>query len=76
MLVGQAGRLGMLGVGVGIGGSLAAAQLARNVLFGIEPTDVVTFVGVPALLLGVAIAAAFFPARRATKISPMLAIRG
>ena len=76
MLVGHAGRLGLLGVGIGVAGALAAAQLARNVLFGIGPTDIVTFVGVPALLLAVALAAAFVPARRATKISPVQAIRG
>jgi predicted permease len=76
MLVGQAGRLGLIGVAIGIGGSLAAAQLARSALFGIEPTDILTFVGVPTLLLVIALAAAFVPALRATKISPVQAIRG
>jgi len=75
MLVGQAGRLGILGVGIGLAGGLAVAQISRRLLFGIEPTDVVTFVAVPALLLAVALLAAFIPARRATKISPVEAMR-
>ena len=75
MIVGQAGRLGAIGVAIGLAGGLALAQLARTLLFGVAPTDIVTFIAVPVLLLAVELAAALVPARRATKISPSQAMR-
>jgi ABC-type antimicrobial peptide transport system permease subunit len=75
MLVGYAGRLGAIGVAIGLLGGLALAQIARTLLFGVPPTDIITFVAVPLLLLAVAIAAALIPATRATKISPASAMR-
>jgi len=75
MMVGYAGRLGAAGVVIGLGAGLLAARLARSLLFGIQPTDVVTFVAVPVLLFAVALAAAAIPARRAARISPTEAMR-
>ncbi|HXT70368.1 MAG TPA: ABC transporter permease [Vicinamibacterales bacterium] len=75
MMIGHAARLGVTGLAIGTALSLILAQAAKSLLFGIQPTDVVTFVGVPLGLLMVALAAALVPARRATKISPVQAIR-
>ena len=76
MIVGHAVRLGLIGLAIGASASFVLAQAARNLLFGIGPTDPVTFVGVPAALMAVALVAAVIPALRATKISPVQAIRG
>jgi len=75
MMVGHAARLGVTGLAIGTTISLLLAQTAKSLLFGIQPTDAVTFVGVPIGLLVVAIGAALVPAWRATRISPMQAIR-
>src|SRR6185503_15078614 len=74
MMIGHAARLGVTGLAIGTALSLILAQAAKSLLFGIQPTAVVTFVGVPLGLLMVALAAALVPARRATKISPVQAI--
>ena len=75
MIVGHALRLGLAGLALGAAASLVLAQAARNQLFGIGPTDFVTFAGVPLGLLLVALIAAMVPAMRATRISPVQAIR-
>ena len=75
-LVLQSG-LKLVGVGVALGllGSLALARLLRSLLFAVSPIDPLTFVAVPALLLFAALLACWIPARRATKVDPMLALR-
>jgi putative ABC transport system permease protein len=76
MMVGHAVRLGLVGLAIGASASFVLAQAARNLLFGIGPTDPMTFIGVPAALMVVALVAALVPALRATRISPVQAIRG
>jgi putative ABC transport system permease protein len=64
-----------IGVVVGVVGALAATQLATSMLYGVAPRDPLTFVVVVALLVAVAFGAAWLPARRATRVDPIVALR-
>ncbi|MEP7384655.1 MAG: FtsX-like permease family protein, partial [Gemmatimonadota bacterium] len=64
------------GVVVGLALSAAAAKVLSGVLYGVNASDPLAFVVAPAVLLVVAILAAWIPARRVTRINPVLAIRG
>jgi putative ABC transport system permease protein len=75
MVVGEGMRIVALGVAIGLLGSFAATRLLRSQLFGVGPTDVLTFSIVTAILAGVAMLACFFPARRASRVDPMVALR-
>jgi predicted permease len=74
-VVGEGMRLVLLGVGAGMAASLALTRFLSSLLYGVEPTDPTTFVAVTLLLLAVALLACYMPARRATKIEPMAALR-
>ncbi|HEX8030827.1 MAG TPA: ABC transporter permease [Vicinamibacterales bacterium] len=69
--------LSLAGVGLIIGllGALALSRLMQGLLYGVGPNDPITFIAVAAVLLGVALAASFLPARRATRVSPITAVR-
>jgi len=68
-------RLALVGVAVGVVASFAASRLIASLLFKTEPTDPTTFAGVLMLLLTVAMLAGYVPARRATRIDPITALR-
>src|SRR5882757_4341645 len=75
MILGQGLRTIFIGVAIGIAGSLALTRTVESLLFGVTATDPLTFGGVTLLLVGAALLACFIPARRATKVDPMIALR-
>jgi ABC-type antimicrobial peptide transport system permease subunit len=76
MVFRQGIRLTALGVASGLVLAFALSRVLGNVLFGVSSTDPVTFVAVPALLACVALVAMYIPARRATRVDPIAALRG
>src|SRR5580658_738916 len=75
IIVRQTLSLLVLGVGVGIALALIAVQSASSLLFGLQPNDPLTFAGASALLITIALIASFLPARRASRVDPMVALR-
>jgi putative ABC transport system permease protein len=75
MVIVQCMRLALAGVAVGLLAAFGLTRLMTSLLFGVTPTDAVTFVAVALSLLVVALLACFIPARRATKIDPLVALR-
>jgi predicted permease len=75
MVLRQGTKLALIGVAIGIGAALGLTRLMTNLLFGVTMHDPLTFVGVGTLLILVALLACYIPARRATHIDPILALR-
>jgi putative ABC transport system permease protein len=75
MITRQGMRLAATGVGIGLVLSLALAQVLSSLLIGVSGYDVSTFILVPTLLAAVALVACYLPARRATKVDPLVALR-
>ena len=75
MVLKQGLWLALIGVALGVAASLALTRLMSSLLFGVKPSDPVTFVGVAAGLTLVAMAACWIPARRATRVDPVIALR-
>jgi ABC-type antimicrobial peptide transport system permease subunit len=69
-------RLALLGIVIGTATSFGASHLIAALLFGTAPTDLATFAGMIAVLVAVALAAGYIPARRASRIDPTIALRG
>ena len=75
LVVGEGMVLAVLGIGIGVLVSFAVMRSLSSLLFNISPTDPLTFVLISLLLVGVALLACLFPARRATKVDPLVALR-
>lgn len=75
LILGKAMSLVLIGAIIGLVGAYAATRVMANLLFGVTPTDFSTFAAVPIGLLVVALVACFIPARRATKVHPLVALR-
>jgi putative ABC transport system permease protein len=75
MVVGCGLRLTVVGLGVGTGAAMGLTRLLESLLFGVKPTDPLTFGIVAMLLCSVALLACYVPARRASRVDPMVALR-
>jgi predicted permease len=75
LVLGHGTRMALLGVATGLVAALALTRLMSNQLFGVSPHDPLTFSAVAALLMAVAIAACYIPARRAMRVDPIIALR-
>jgi putative ABC transport system permease protein len=75
LVVRQGMKLAILGVGIGLAASFGLTRLMTDLLFGISPSDPLTFAGIAAMLAFVALLACYLPARRAMKVDPMIALR-
>jgi ABC-type antimicrobial peptide transport system permease subunit len=75
LIMGQGLGLAAAGIAIGIGGALALTQVMQSLLFHVNATDPATFGAIALLFLIVALAASYIPARRATRVDPMAALR-
>jgi ABC-type antimicrobial peptide transport system permease subunit len=75
LVLGQGARLAGLGLTLGVLAALGATRLMTDFLFGVSATDTLTYLGVAGLLAAVTLLACYLPARRATRVDPMTALR-
>jgi putative ABC transport system permease protein len=75
MVLGQGMGLALVGVVLGLVGALALTRLLQRLLFEVGPTDLLTFVGVAAVLSTATLVACYVPARRAARVDPIIALR-
>jgi putative ABC transport system permease protein len=75
MVLGQGALVGVIGVGVGVGAAIGVTRLMSSLLYEVTPTDLPTLASVSVLLLGITVVASYLPARRASRVDPLDALR-
>jgi predicted permease len=75
LVLNQGMRLAVVGVGIGLTAALILSRVLRSMLFNVSATDPLTFVSIPLLLMGVTLLATWLPARRATRVDPVVVLR-
>ena len=75
LVLGRAALLASAGTAIGLGGAMATSQLLQGMVFGLTPLDAATYASVAGLFAGVAVAASYLPARRASRLDPLVALR-
>jgi putative ABC transport system permease protein len=75
LVLGHGTKLTLIGVAIGIAGALALTDFLRSLLFGVSVIDPLTYSSVAILLAAVALTACYLPARRASRVDPMVALR-
>jgi putative ABC transport system permease protein len=75
LVVGNGMMLTVIGIGIGVAASLVLTRVMASLLFGVTATDIPTFLSVSVVLAGVALVANYIPARRATRVNPVIALR-
>jgi ABC-type antimicrobial peptide transport system permease subunit len=75
MVLGHSRRLTLVGIGLGLAGAVLVSRLMQQALFEVDPADPLVYIAVAGMLLLVAELASWFPARRATRIDPVIALR-
>jgi putative ABC transport system permease protein len=75
LVIGKGLKLALIGVAIGIAGALVLTRFLASVLYGVRPADPLTFIAVSLTLIAVALLACYIPARRASKVDPMVALR-
>lgn len=75
MVLRQGLGLATIAAAIGVAASLLVSQLMKGLLYGLTPTDPITLIGIAALVISVALASCYVPARRAVRVSPQLALK-
>jgi putative ABC transport system permease protein len=75
MIIGEGLKLSLLGVAIGLAGALVLTRFLKSLLFGVTATDPLSFAGMSLLIVGAALVASYLPARRATRMDPVNALR-